>query len=210
MKSKINMLLLATLLTSSYAFAQETKFGLTAGTTFAHLSSKYSATRSGPPVTGLRPGFTVGVLAKVPRYRNIIIQPVFSFIQKGGYAKSNYSQNGKNDKISAGFFDLTLNYVYMPGKDAGFFIGAGPSFSTSIYGKSSVQTPQGELTSSSLYHGNHNIHIYNPFQASANILTGYSFRNGLSLSVNYNHDLLIQPKYSYFGLRLDLMRNREK
>ena len=182
MKSvKARMMLM--ILLASYAASAQTKIGLTAGATFANVMVK-SEGISGSPKE--KTGFTAGLMVNAPLSSNFCFQPALNFVQKGYIVKD---QTG-TEKAMINYLEVPLNFIYTVNKEAGFFIGAGPSFSYGISGTDKFTfSGNGMPPTSDKINFGKGAEEVKPFDMGANILAGYLFRGGFLISGNYNFGL---------------------
>jgi len=188
--------------------AQSSRIGFTAGTSFANYHSKVDdGSDNGNSVTGI----TAGVFANVPISKNFLFQPAVNFVQKGTKDEFTEGDFKETMKATVNCIEVPLNFLYNSASNKGnFFIGAGPSFTFSLSGKVKIENYIGSL-SENLKFGNGEDDDLKGFDFGANFITGYGFKNGLLLSVNYNTGITnLVPggsdngtmKSNYFGIKL--------
>lgn len=206
MTQKITLLILATVIVAN-AFAQKPSIGITAGIT----SSSWKATVDNETeTTDSRIGFTAGIVAAIPISSNFSFMPALNYVQKG------FLENMEDDdKIEAtlNYLELPLNFVY--NRD-GFFIGAGPALSFGLSGKGK-STFNGETNEEEIDFGSADDEL-KATEFSANFLTGYQFKNGFLVSLNYNLGLSNvwngedggKLTNRYFGFRIGYMFMKKK
>lgn len=197
--------------------AQDTRVGITAGATSANYKLKSDGNTESQDS---KIGIIAGLMADIPIGKNFSFQPALNFVQKG--TKSEYTYNGVTEKSSAtvGSIEVPFNFLYnFPGNTGNFFIGAGPSvaFGISAIGKSDDGS---NSTSENLKIGNSDDDDIRGIDLGANFTTGYCFKKGFMLSLNYNLGLSnMLPgesngeklKSSYFGFKLGyLLKGDEK
>ncbi|PWU05111.1 MAG: hypothetical protein C5B52_00265 [Bacteroidetes bacterium] len=127
-------------------------------------------------------GFTAGVAANMALGKHFSFEPGLNFVQKGGKE----TQDQTSASVILDYVEMPLNLLYnTAGKSGQFFIGAGPSFSYGVGGKIKAED-NGVSGSVKVKFGNGEGDLLKPFEMGANFLTGYQFKSGLALSVNYN------------------------
>lgn len=195
--------------TTACTYAQQTQFGFTGGATL----SNYKAKQDGNDESGnTKPGFTLGVLVNLQAGKNFIIQPAVNWVQKG--TKDEQTTSGTTEKVS-----LTTNHIEVPVNciysSNGFFIGAGPSFSFGVSGKWKYSDGTNKADEHVKY-GNSDNDDLKAFDLGINALSGYQFKSGFFIAVNYNIGLsnLVAGdvpnsslKSSYTGIRLGYLLN---
>lgn len=201
MKHKITILLLATFIVVT-AFGQKLTIGINAGVT----SSSWKATVDNETETlGSRIGFTAGIVSAIPISSNFSFMPALNYVQKG------FKETMDDYKFEAvlNYLELPLNFVY--NRD-GFFVGAGPAISLGLSGKGK-STFNGQTDEEDIEFGSGDDEMKST-EFSANFLTGYQFKNGFLVSVNYNLGLSNLTNTSvdnekitnrYFGFRVGYM-----
>lgn len=203
------------LLTCSLAgFTQNARFGFTAGATL----SNYKAKVDGESETGdSKVGITFGVIANIPLAGNFSFQPAINFVQKGTKEEESFGGETEKTTLTTQNIEIPLNFLYnAPGSSGHFFIGAGPSFCYSAGGKLKYEYA-GESESEDIEFGNNeNEDFMRAFDLGANFITGYTFSNGLMITLNYNQGLTnlfpggsdeASIKSRYFGIRLGYLLN---
>jgi len=212
------------ILIATFAFAgiilsaQNARFGFTAGPAFSNLKVKFGGEdESGDTKTGI----TAGVLVNIPAGKSFSFQPELNFVQKGTKQKETYGGVTEKYQITTNYLEVPLNLLFNNNSNAGtFFIGAGPSFSFALSGKTKYDDGT-DSYSEDLHFGND---IDNDdlkgLDIGINALTGYRFSNGLLFSAGYNAGLNnLMPggssdasiKSHYFSIKLGfLLRNAVK
>ena len=195
----------------SNARSQEVRFGATAGATFSNFHTELGD----ESYTGkFKPGFTAGVLVDIPMSKQFSFQPALNYVQKG--SKDETTEPGYTYKVKTtlSYLELPLNVLYNTrGSKGNFFIGAGPSLSFGLSGKSS-QESAGEKSSEKVKFGSSDEDDLKSFDGGANILAGYETKSGFLVSANYYHGLsnLLSDdsddyKFNnkYFGIKVGYM-----
>ncbi len=203
---KLILSLSVMLFVSVFAFAQ-TKFGVSAGTSFASMKTKIEGVSI---TTDSKVGFSVGFLADMGISENFAFQPGLNFNQKGGKMKSG------NDEATQtlNYIEVPLNFIFKTQAGNGkFFGGLGPVLGYGISGKSKYKE-NGSTETEDINFGNDEAEDdVKPFEASGNILAGYEFANGFFAAVNYNLGLSnialgdgdYSTKNRFFGIRIGYM-----
>jgi hypothetical protein len=197
--------------------AQTTRFGFTAGASFANYTSKVDGETDN---ANSKTGITAGILADIPVGKQLSFQPAVNFVQKG--TKDEQTYGGVTEKVSLNInlIELPLNFLYnFSGKSGNFFIGAGPSLAFSLSGKTKYDDGTNSL-SENLNIGNGDDDDLIGLDLGANFMTGYCLTNGLFLSAGYNAGLNnLFPggsedgtlKSHYFSIKLGFMlKNHSK
>jgi hypothetical protein len=186
--------------------AQNTRFGFMAGATSANYKIKSDGSTESQ---NSKIGIIAGLMADIPISKNFSFQPAANFVQKG--TKSEYTYNGVTEKSSAtvSCIEVPFNFLYnVPGNTGNFFIGAGPSFAFAISGIGKSDDGSNS-TSENLKIGNSEDDDIRELTWGQNFTTGYCFKKGFLLSLNYNLGMsnMIpgetngdKLKSSYFGL----------
>lgn len=203
-------LFVLTVLSATFYFtsnAQNTRFGFTAGATFANYHSKVDGESE---TADSKTGLTVGVLVDVPVNKHFSFQPAVNFVQKG----TKDEQGGDKVSIRVNCIEVPMNFLYnTAGNTGNFFIGAGPSLAFALSGKMKFDDGTNSI-SEDVKFGSGDEDLMKGFDLGANFLAGYAFSNGLFLSANYNMGLSnLNPdasddatlKSSYFGIKLGYM-----
>lgn len=195
------------------ATAQHTRFGLTAGATSANYKFKSDASTESE---NSKIGITAGLMADIPISKNFSFQPALNFVQKGTKSETTYNNVTEKSSINVSCIEVPFNFLYnAPGNSGNFFIGAGPSFAFAISAISKYDDGSNS-TSENLKIGNNDDDNIKAIDMGANFITGYRFKKGLLLSLNYNAGLSnLAPgetngaklKSSYFGLKLGYLLN---
>lgn len=194
------------------ASAQKTTFGITAGTTISNFKSKAGGVSAS---LDSKVGFAGGLIANISAGQHFIVQSGIQLVQKG--TKYTQSEGGSTLKSSTNtnWLEVPINFLY---NGNGFFIGAGPSFSFGVSGKSKTEF-NGEKTDQKMKFGNSDDDDLKGFDFGANLVTGYQLNNGLLISANFNQGFSnLMPgssdngsvKSHYFGIRLGYMFKGKK
>ena len=161
------------------------------------------------------PGITFGYAVQIPVTKWFALQPALNFVQKGG--KSTETDSGYGDfktNLVLNYFELPVNFTYHSAK--GFFAGAGPAIAAGVGGKAKTKSSytnggvSNDVTAVSF--GDNKDDEFRLLEFSGNIVAGYYFVNGLTLSLNYNKGFsnLLQGSVandgkittSYFALKI--------
>lgn len=194
------------------AFAQKTTLGISAGTTISNFKSKDGGVSAS---LDSKVGFTGGLIANISAGQHFIVQSGLQIVQKG--TKYTRSEGGSTLKSSTNtnWLEVPVNFLY---NSNGFFIGAGPSFSFGVSGKSKIEL-DGEKTTEKMKFGNSDDDDIKGFDFGANVMTGYQLNNGLLIAANFNQGFSnLMPgssdngsiKSHYFGIRLGYMFKGKK
>lgn len=165
------LLFLAVLVaTGSILHAQETRFGVKAGASFANWAVEVGGEKEEDYKN--RVGFQIGFLADVPISSSISFQPQFNFTSKG----SAEEHDGHLDKIVVNAIDIPLNLVF---KSSSFFAGIGPNLGINLAASVKEEGESEEITI-----GNDPGNLKR-MDFGANVMVGYEFKNGLFISAQY-------------------------
>ncbi len=192
--------------------AQKTTLGITAGTTISNFKSKAGGVSAS---LDSKVGFAGGLIANISAGQHFIVQSGLQLVQKG--TKYTQSEGGSTLKSSTNtnWLEVPLNFLYSAN---GFFIGAGPSFTFGVSGKSKIEF-NGQKTEEKMKFGNSDNDDIKGFDFGANVTTGYQLKNGLLISANFNQGFsnLIPGgadnssiKSHYFGIHLGYMMKGKK
>jgi hypothetical protein len=206
MKKKLFILTMI-LASATIVLAQKPAMGIHAGATLAN----YKAEALGINLDAdSKVGFMVGVMADFKVSKNFSFQPALNYLQKGGILNVDEGDAGSTKTtLNLDYLELPLNFLYnVPSKSGNFFIGAGPSFSCGISGKYKAESG-GETMEEDVNFGTGEEDDLKPFDFGLNFLTGYQFKQGFVVSVNYtpgmtnlSNDSEVKWKNNYFGLTL--------
>ncbi len=196
------------------SLGQNTRFGFTAGVSFANYNSKVDGESDNG---NSKVGLTAGVLVDIPLSKNLSFQPAVNFVQKG--TKDEQTFGGVTEKVSLGtnHIEVPFNFLFnASGNTGNFFIGAGPSLAFGISGKLKYDDGTDSFTEDVKF-GSSDDDFMKGFDLGANFLAGYCFPNGLLFSANYNAGLSnLFPggsggngtlKSHYFGIKIGWMLN---
>lgn len=169
-------------------------------------------------------GFTGGVLTNIGISKNFTFQPGILYSQKGGKIQEKITIDGETftakGKMQLNYIEIPLNLVYNTNAGKGkIFIGGGPSLGFGVGGSGNLSsTFDGETDSFGFgikFDGilsddadDENLHLKG-IEFGGNVLAGYLFPVGISITANYYFGLNnISPesgqswKNNYFGIRL--------
>ncbi|HLP37268.1 porin family protein [Lacibacter sp.] len=208
---KKNFLLLVILVSSfSFAQAQSTRFGFTAGATLATQKIKVESVsiKSDGKI-----GFTAGVFADIALSEKFAFQPGLNFTQKGG--KFDGGEFAEDDvTMTLNYLELPLNVLYKaPAGNGKFFFGLGPSIAFGLSGKAKSGGESEDIN----FGSDENEDAYKPLDFGGNIVAGYELSSGLLFSVNFNTTLNninttsdATVRNTYFGLRIGYLLGGNK
>ncbi len=160
-------------------YAQLNEFGFTGGATLSNYKSKQGGNDES---ANSKAGFTAGVLANLVINKNLVFQPAVNWVQKG--TKDEQTMQGVTAKasITTNHIELPLNLLY---RNNGFFIGGGPSIAIGISGKLKVSDGSNKSDEKVKFGSSDNDDL-KAFDFGINALTGYQFKSGFFIAVNYN------------------------
>jgi hypothetical protein len=195
-------------LISINTYAQKVQFGFTTGLAIANYKSRVDGeTESGKSKAGLM----AGLLADIPVGKHFSFQPAVNYVQKGTKDEQTFAGITAKYKLNINCIEVPLNFLYNTrGKAGNFFVGAGPSFAVAFSGKGKYTDGTNSETTN-LKFGSTDDDNMKGFDIGANFMTGFSLRNGIMFSLNYNAGLNnLFPhgsddgtlKSHYFGIRL--------
>lgn len=164
------------LIISIAGFSQRQRFGIKAGVTSNHLT--FSASDGDEKFQGHKTGFVFGLVNHLQASKHFAIQPNVQVALKGAQV---------NDvTFKTWHIELPVNFLIT---DNGFFIGAGPYISFGIDGraKGDIVQPDGEADIYS--EGEEPPFLFRQVEGGVNVLMGYTFASGLTLSANFSHGL---------------------
>lgn len=208
---KNTLLLLATLIASAGLFAQNTRFGVNAGTSIANYNMKFDGESD---KADSKLGIILGVVADIPMGDHFSIQPGLNFVQKGTKDEQSFGSYTEKASLTTNHLEVPVNFLYNTRSGSGnFFIGAGPSFAFGLSGKWKYDDGTEEYDESVNF-GDSDEDDLKGFDLGANILAGYTLSNGLTFSVNYNAGISnLYPggdsdaslRSTYFGIKVGWM-----
>jgi hypothetical protein len=205
MKKRIVLFGLALILVVS-GFAQSPSFGIKGGVTSNFLTYKLDD-EDDEKLIGDNTGFYVGAIANFQLSENFAIQPNLLFAMKGGSIEG--------FKITTFHVDLPVNFLYTTN---GFFIGAGPNFSYALSGKLKVEDEDIDI----FEQDEAGDYTLKKFEIGANVLMGYTFPSGLTLSASFtpglnniyegedDNDENITSHFKSFGFSIGYMFGKKK
>lgn len=207
---KIFIIMAIAAIAGQQVHAQKSSIGFTAGATLAKVSAKFEG---GSFTSDSKIGFTAGVTGNIPMGRQLSFQPAINYVQKGGKSKSDSYESSTR----LNYIEIPLNVVYQTqGASGHLFVGAGPSFSLGISGRTKDNDPI-EPIDEKIHFGTKETDIAKPFEIGANVLLGYQFKNGFTIAANYNKglnnispDATTKDHNTYFGLRFGIMLSGKK
>lgn len=157
----------------------------------------------------LIPGFNVGIMAEAPLALQFFIQPGLLYSTKGAMNEDEILGQTFTNKVSLGYLEVPLNFVFKPMLGNGHFIlGFGPYVGFGLTGNNKVGIAGNDKDFDVVfqktvdesdwdddyydYYGNY----FKRLDAGANFLAGYEFAGGLSFQLNTQLGLLdINPEY---------------
>ncbi|RYG43351.1 MAG: PorT family protein, partial [Chitinophagaceae bacterium] len=154
-----------------------------------------------------KPGITLGIISDVPLGRSASFMPALNFVQKGG----TLTAGGVKDKLTTNYLEVPLNFVYHAKTGSGkLFFGAGPAFNIGISGKDKWDA-EGSSGNDKVEFGKDK--DFRRLDAGLNIVTGYTGKSGLLVTLNYNTGLSNSVdsegegkfRNRYFGFRIGYM-----
>lgn len=208
---KLFIILVACTVLHLGGYAQGARIGLSAGVAISNLDFKADNVSFSAKT---KTGFTAGLVADLPLGTSFSLQPGLYYVRTG--TKDEASNNGQTASVdmSINNLELPVNILFNAHSAVGtFFIGAGPSLAYALSGKATASDGSNS-TSADLHFGNSADDDMKRLNLAANFTTGFTFKQGLLLAVNYNaglSNLLPQATDNnkitshYFGIRLGYM-----
>ncbi|RXK61477.1 PorT family protein [Lacibacter luteus] len=210
---KIFALTAALFLFAGLLNAQNSSFGFHAGMAMSKISAKSdNISFTTDDLFALQAGFVVDL----PIGKRISLQPGLSFLQKGGKTSEEYAGITEESKIRINYIEIPMNVLFNARTKSGtFFVGAGPSVSFAMSGKS-IYKFDGQEDKEKINIGNDEENDdMRGLDFGINTLAGYRFKSGLFLGASYNWGLRnLNPggnkddgtaQMSYYGVRLGFM-----
>jgi hypothetical protein len=196
MKTRLISVLVALMLTATFATAQETgkmSFGILGGLNFQNLNGKDMA---GDKLTNdMKIGYHIGANVRIPIAPEFYFQPGILFSTKG--AKDNSTSTTYTTNLS--YVEMPLNLVYKGLLGTGYIIlGLGPYFGYGIMGnvKSDGGTTDIEFTNTVEIGDPITVPYFKAFDAGGNLFFGYEMANGISAQMNVQLGMVkINPEY---------------
>jgi len=208
---KLFIILVACTVLHLGSYAQSPRIGLSAGVAISNLDFKADNVSFSAKT---KTGFTAGIVADLPLGTNFSIQPGLYYVRTGTTDEETGGGQTVSMDISINNLELPVNLLFNAHTTAGtFFIGAGPAISYALSGKGTASDGTNS-TSEDLHFGNSEGDDMKRLGIGANFTTGFTFKPGLLLAVNYNaglSNLLPQATDNnkitshYFGIRLGYM-----
>ena len=196
MKTRLISVLVALMLTATFATAQETgkmSFGILGGLNFQNLNGKDMA---GDKLTNdMKIGYHIGANVRIPIAPEFYFQPGILFSTKG--AKDNSTSTTYTTNLS--YVEMPLNLVYKGLLGTGYIIlGLGPYFGYGIMGnvKSDGGTTDIEFTNTVEIGDPITVPYFKAFDAGGNLFFGYEMAKGISAQMNVQLGMVkINPEY---------------
>ena len=173
---KFSFTFLCLLAISITAFSQRQGFGIKAGVTSNHLA--FSHLDGDVKYQAHKTGFVFGLVNHVQVSKHFAIQPGIQVALKGGQAIEN--------KYKTWHIELPVNFLVTGN---GFFAGAGPYISYGVDGRGKGHNVQPDGEADIYSEGEEPPYLFRQVEGGANVLMGYTFANGLTLSANFSHGL---------------------
>jgi hypothetical protein len=175
------LLLLSLMGLINFSFAQSVSFGVNAGVNF----SKISSSGNGLTLTSSNTtGFHVGAVADIG-FGNLSLQPGILYSTKGG----SINGSGGTEKLTLNYVEVPVNLLYnIPLGVGKVFFGGGPYVALGLSGKATLTgaatTSGSGSESQNVTFGSADGDVKNP-DFGVNLLGGFRFTSGLSLSAGY-------------------------
>lgn len=165
---KISFTFLSLLMFCVAGYSQKTGFGIKAGMSSNYLRFTIDDEKQSGEKTGVYFGFVYNVQAN----KHFAVQPNLLATMRGAYIDDVH--------IKTWNIELPINFLYTQG---GFFAGGGPNFSYSLDARARGEnvSPDGEVD---MHTTESNLQLKRT-EIGANLLAGYTFTNGFSVSANY-------------------------
>jgi hypothetical protein len=196
MKTRLISVLIALMLTATFATAQETgkmSFGIIGGVNFQNLNGK--DVFGDKLENDMKIGYHIGANVRIPIAPEFYFQPGILFSTKG--AKDNSNSTTYTTNLS--YVEMPLNLVYKGLLGTGYIIlGLGPYFGYGIMGKvkSDDDTNDIEFTNTVELTDPLTVPYYKAFDAGGNLFFGYEMANGISAQMNIQLGMVkINPEY---------------
>jgi hypothetical protein len=202
----LTFLAITALLTTGMLQAQTTSFGIKAGPQSSHTVWKAESGGDDIHVHFNEVGAHFGFIADIGFNPNFSIQPQLLAVMKGG---KGYISDEYNFDIFS--LELPINFLY---HNNGFFIGGGPSLAYGLSAKLKTEgNPDVDLYDEEILGAGN----YKRFEIGSNILMGYRFPSGFTLTGNWSNgwsDIFeessgssedITARTGYFGFSLAYM-----
>jgi hypothetical protein len=164
----------ALLLLAAVSFGQNTTFGFKAAVTTNYFTLKMDDGAEQKYI-GNNTGFYVGGVANLQFSENFALQPNLLFAMKGG-------DGIEGLKINTFYIDLPVNFLYT---NNGFFAGAGPNFSYGVSGTAKAEDEKVDIFDQE----EAGFLTLKRFEIGANVIMGYTFPSGLSISATFTPGL---------------------
>ena len=153
-----------------------TTFGITGGVNWNNINGK-SVTAS-ELENNLRTGFNAGINVEIPIGSSFYVQPGVEYRVKG-------SELNNGDKLTLSYIDVPVNLVYKPSFGPGnILLGFGPYVGLGVNGNVKTGDTKRDVNFTNSYSVSEAADLqFKKFDAGANFMAGYEFRNKLSASI---------------------------
>ena len=153
-----------------------TTFGITGGVNWNNINGK-SVTGS-ELENNLRTGFNAGINVEIPIGSSFYVQPGVEYRVKG-------SELNNGDKLTLSYIDVPVNLVYKPSFGPGnILLGFGPYVGLGVNGNVKTGDTKRDVNFTNSYSVSEAADLqFKKFDAGANFMAGYEFRNKLSASI---------------------------
>ena len=153
-----------------------TTFGITGGVNWNNINGK---TVTGSELeNNLRTGFNAGINVEIPIGSSFYVQPGVEYRVKG-------SELSNGDKLTLSYIDVPVNLVYKPSFGPGnILLGFGPYVGLGVDGNVKTGDIKRDVNFTKSYSVSEAADLqFKKFDAGANFMAGYEFRNRLSASI---------------------------
>lgn len=168
-----------------YSFAQS-KIGITVGTSNSNIYLKIGNEKQ---ATDPKFGFTAGLIADIPITKNVSLQPLINFTQKGAIETMGVGNEKATVTINMNYLEMPINIIYhIKSGSSSFFCGGGPSISIGLSGKAKYDYKllPGWNETEKINFGSSADDVKS-FDAGLNATVGLLTKSGFLISVNYTH-----------------------
>jgi hypothetical protein len=156
----------------------QTAFGVLAGPEFSSLTSKMNGAKT---TTHMLAGVAAGAYVRLPLAHAFSVQPSLLYEGKGG----SQQQSGYKVKTRLNYLTLPVDFLYMPvsaGPSSGqWMVGLGPYLAYGLSGKISGGPSLVDVSGDPFRDG---AGAQKRFDAGADVMAGYSFDTGFSVSLH--------------------------
>lgn len=167
----------------------QTKIGFTTGISNSNIYLKQGNEKQ---PTDPKFGFTAGLIADIAITKNLSLQPMLNFTQKGAIESMGSGNEKAEVTINLNYLELPINIIYhIKTRSSFFYFGGGPSISIGLSGKAKYDYKllPGWNETEKVNFGSSDADEVKPFDAGLNATAGLQTKSGFLISANYYHGI---------------------